>query len=398
MQLFSDAKECCGCTACANICPHSAIVMTKDNEGFKYPEIDSSKCIECGFCAKVCSFQNGYDVFEKLNIPDVYAAKHISEKIRSTSTSGGAFTAISDFALDNSGVIYGAKFDNKFNVVHGRAQNSKERDLFKGSKYVQSDLSNIFKDIVRDLKSEKLVLFVGTPCQCGGLRSYLRQKKLNQSNLILIDFVCHGVPSPLIWKEHINFNQKKVGKRIKSYQHRSKVNGWHTHTELITYENGKSDCKSTMSQSFKQIVHKNYILRPSCYNCIYTNLKRCSDITIADFWGIQNHMPDFDDNKGISLMLINTEKGKMIFEKIKDNLDVRESNTNDCIQPQLEHPTIIPDERDNFWLEYFKHGYKYILKKYANCSCSFYVKSNIIKCLKNLRLLDILTSIKRKIR
>ena len=221
--------------------------------------------------------------------------------------------------------------DDNLNVLHKRAVTADERDAFKGSKYVQSDLGNIFSDILDDINDGLLVLFVGTPCQCGGLKSYLYQKKISTDNLILADMVCHGAPSPLIWKEHVSFIQKKSAKRIKDYRFRLKVNGWHNHTEMIIYDDGKTDYKSDLSQINKKLFHANLTLREACYNCKYTNLNRCSDITIADFWGIEKHMPDFDDNKGISLILINTQKGIGIYNAIKSNLDDRESNTKDCI-------------------------------------------------------------------
>lgn len=364
ITLFDRKQDCCGCTACRNICPNSAIHMKPDEEGFLYPFIKEESCVNCELCKKVCAFQSGYDISCNFDIPYVYAVKHRDEKVRLSSTSGGAFTALSDYILSQNGIIYGVKFDEQFNIIHSKAVTKEERDNFKGSKYVQSDLKDSFIEIKSLLKEGKYILFTGTPCQVSGLKSYL--KNINMEKLFLCDIVCHGTPSPLMWKEHIKYTELKKKSKIINYYCRSKIKGWHGHNELNVFKNGLKDYKSSLSQKHKILFYSHNILRPSCHICKYTNLHRPSDITIADFWGIEKCMSDFDDNKGVSLILINTIKGKDLFNKIKNELDYMQSDIKSCLQPQLQYPNKASPMRDMFWEDYKKFGYIYIIKKYAN--------------------------------
>lgn len=352
---IKDKSLCCGCGACMNICPKGAIKMISDEEGFRYPKIDSSKCIDCGLCNKVCPMLNSDKLFQ--DDPKVYAVKIKDEESRKNSTSGGMFTAISNYILSSGGVVYGATYDDNMKVVHSRLTDTKERDNAKGSKYVQSNIENIFEQVKKDLK-DKIVLFTGTPCQNASLKQYLSKS----DSLYLCDIVCHGVPSPLMWEERVKLLSKKG--KVVDYYFRDKINGWHTHTEKVIYEN-KIDYKSNLSQMGKEIFYSHLILRPSCHTCPFTSIKRVSDITIGDFWGIDKVMPDFDDNKGVSLVLLNTKKGLELFNKVKNDLIVRESNTKDCLQPQLMYPSKPNPKREQFFKDYNKYGYEYVLKKYA---------------------------------
>lgn len=388
IELFIDKNNCCGCTACMSICPNSAITMDTDKEGFKYPIIDAEKCIECNLCKDVCSFQNGYDISMNLSEPLVYAVKNNDESIRMSSTSGGAFTAISDYIIENHGVIYGVAFDDDFNVVHQRAENQEQRDKFKGSKYVQSELGDIFLQINQDLKENKDVLFTGTPCQCSGLKTYLNATNIITEKLVLCDIVCHGTPSPLLWRDHIESCEKKANSKLKEYYCRSKILGWHGHNEMVVYENGKSDYRSLTSQKHKNVFYSHNGLRPSCHNCKYTNLERCSDITMADFWGIEKSMPDFDDNKGVSLLLINTYKGSEIFNKIKYKVAYKKSNTRDCLQPQLQYPAKASPKREKFWMDYYNKGYSFVVKRHTQLSIKNQIKIKVSLVLKKLKILN----------
>ena len=389
---FSSKENCCGCTACQNICPAKAITMKSDSEGFLYPSVNSEKCINCGKCVNVCDFKENPIDLEK-NTPLVYAVKHKDENVRANSTSGGAFTAISDYILKKNGIVYGVAFDEKLNVVHQRATNKEERDRFRGSKYVQSNLENIFLKVKDDLKNNYKVLFTGTPCQVAGLKRYLGNDYTEQ--LILCDIVCLGVPSPLIWKEHINYYAKVKGNNIKDYRFRSKVNGWHSHTEEIILKNDKVDNYSLVSQQYKTLFHTNAALRPSCYNCPYTKIERISDFTIGDFWGIENCTQNFDDNRGVSLVLINNINGEKCFDKIKDDLILLESNINDCMQRQLKEPVKTSTDSKQFWQDYHQKGYEYILKKYADYSIKGKIKFIVKKYAGKIRVLEHLYKIKK---
>lgn len=384
-SVFDKKNNCCGCTACKYICPADAIEMMPDREGFLYPEINQELCIDCGLCRKVCAFQNGYDRSDNIQFPGVYAVKHKNEDVRISSTSGGAFTAISDHILENGGVVFGVAFDDNMNVMHMAAKSKSERNKFKGSKYVQSNLNDVYKKTAQLITEGVQVLFTGTPCQTAGLKHFLA--KMDTKNLVLCDIVCHGVPSPLMWREHIKHIQKKRNSKVASYYCRHKVNGWHTHTEVIIFENGKKEYKSVLSQIHKRLFYSNNILRPACYNCRYTNFERPSDITIADFWGIEKIMPEIDDNKGVSLVLVNTEKGKQIFNSL-NTVYKWESNVDDCLQPNLIAPTKKPFSREQFWQDYYQNGFEFVAKKYAGYSLIKTIKSKLKIVLKKAGLLS----------
>ncbi len=235
MIKITEPKDCCGCTACASICVHDAITMEPDALGFLYPMVDKSKCVDCGQCDKVCQFNDNYDRSLNLEQPIAYAARHkeIDEVMKSRS--GAAFVAISDYILEQGGVVYGAGYKDHFRVVHKRATTKEERDEFRGSKYVQSDLTGVFRQVKEDLKNGLTVLFSGTPCQTSGLNSYVG-KKLRE-NLILIDIVCHGVPAPFLWRDYIAYLEKKQGDEIVTVNFRDKeLFGWKAHKESYKFK------------------------------------------------------------------------------------------------------------------------------------------------------------------
>lgn len=384
ISVYDKKEDCCGCTACQHICPTKSIEMKSDEEGFLYPKINQELCIDCGLCKKACAFQNGYDTAQNFNIPYVYAVKHADEKVRMTSTSGGVFTAIADYVLDKDGVVYGVAFDEDMNVVHKKASTKNGVEKFKGSKYVQSNLGSTFAEIKKLLVNKKFVLFTGTPCQTAGLRAYLT--RVNTEKLFLCDIICHGVPSPLMWRENLNFIKEKHNEKLVSYQFRDKIVGWRGANVTANFAN-KRVTNSSMIKTYVNMYFLHTITRKSCHNCKYTNLQRPSDITIADFWGIENNMPDFDDNMGTSLVLINSSKGQYLYENIKDNLIYRESNTKDCMQPQLQYPSKASVQREQFWEDYQLNGYNYIIKKYAGYSIKGRVNTHIVSVLKKTGLL-----------
>lgn len=344
-------------------CPYGAITMKTDSEGFYYPDVCAEKCIGCGICQDVCPFHDNYCTNENLDQPIVFAAKHKDEKVRSTSSSGGVFTAISDLILEKKGVIYGAAFDENLAVCHQRAENRECRDLFKGSKYVQSDINSIFPIVKSDLKANRWVLFTGTPCQTAGLKAYLRS--INTEKLITCDLVCLGVPSPKLFGDYIKFLSSKFKKRVKSVNFRDKFLGWHKSKTKITFSDGTSVLSNDVSSIYTGLFNRHMALRPSCYSCKFTNFKRPSDITIADFWGIERTLPDFDDNKGVSLVLINSTKGRDLLENFKESLNLKKSTMQNCLQRQLKQPVKIPIQRAQFWNEYRSKGFVFIARKYT---------------------------------
>lgn len=362
MILYMNKEMCCGCSACENICPQSAITLTPDSEGFLYPSISPEKCISCGQCQNVCPLQHVSKLPLHETSPRAYAAKHKDDNIRIQSSSGGVFTALSDYVLDHAGIVYGVMYDETMCVIHARATTKEQRDLFRGAKYVQSNLKHIFAQVNQDLKRGKLVLFSGTPCQVAGLKNYLGDFSANK--LILCDIICHGVPSPQIWSNHIHHINKKLNSPIQSYYFRNKSHGWHTPTIAVCTKNKLIKNKSYL-KTFLILYYANLINRPCCRNCKFANLNRCGDITIGDFWGIEKSLPTFDDNKGVSLLLINTPTGEHIFSNINSNLEFYESNLEDCLQPQLQTPNLDALNRQEFWSEFYKNGYLSIAKQYG---------------------------------
>lgn len=367
MIKITDSKDCCGCTACASICTHDAIKMEPDGLGFLYPKVDESKCVECGLCEKVCQFNDNYDKTLNYPTPIAYAARHKDVEEIMKSRSGAVFVALSDYILEQGGIIYGAGYKDHFRVAHKRATNKTERDEFRGSKYVQSDLRGVFKLVKEDLKNGMTVLFTGTPCQTSGLNAYVG-KKLRQK-LILVDIVCHGVPGPYIWRDYIAFLEKKQGKKIIVVNFRDKaLFGWRDHKESYLFEGGGK-------MTFTYLFYKHITFRHSCGVCHFTNLNRPSDITLADFWGWENNVPDMNaDDKGISLVLVNTEKGKALLDQISSSLDIKEVNLANCLQPNLQYPSRIHPCRKMFEKYYIKHGLEKTINKYHDFEC-------IIKCI-----------------
>lgn len=360
MIQIKDKADCCGCTACASICPKDAITMEPDTLGFKYPKVDLSKCINCGLCEKVCAFNENYDKSRNLKEPEIYAARHKDIHEIETSRSGAAFIAISDYILEIGGIVYGVGYKDHFRVAHKRATTKEERNEFKGSKYVQSDLDGIFRQVKEDLKQGNTVLFSGTPCQTAGLNSYIG-KKLRE-NLVLVDIVCHGVPSPYIWRDYLAYVEKKYKSKIVTVNFRDKSRiGWSGHIESYVFNNGKQIEVCT----FKDLFFKHIMNRNSCGKCYFSNYTRPSDFTIGDYWGWEKISDCFNiDNKGCSLLFLNTNKAKSIFTYISRDLDIVSSKPNLCVQPNLCHPSKVNIKSDLFIKDYSRLGFKYVLFRY----------------------------------
>ena len=359
MIQINNPADCCGCTACASICAHDAITMKPDALGFLYPEVDKEKCVDCGLCEKVCAFNDHYDTSLNLEKPLAYGARHKDMNEVETSRSGAAFIAISDYILEQGGVVYGAGYTDHFRVVHKRATTKEERDEFKGSKYVQSDMTGVFRQVKKDLRDGLTVLFSGTPCQTSGLNSYVG-KRLRE-NLFLVDIVCHGVPSPYMWRDYIAYLEKKQGSPIVWVNFRDKQKyGWAAHHETFKFKNGGG------KMSFTYLFYKHIMFRKSCGNCHFTNIKRPSDITIADFWGWENTDSAFNaDNKGVSLVLLNTEKGLKLFDAVQDRMNTIPAELDKCLQPNMQHPSEMHPQSEKFFSDYTRKGFKYVMWKYG---------------------------------
>lgn len=296
---------------------------------------------------------------EKFHSPIVYAVKHTDITVRMESRSGGIFTALSDQVLNLGGIVYGCALTEEYNAVHMRAENAEERNLMRGSKYIQSNMSDMFCHVKEDLQTGRTVLFSGTSCQVAGLSAFLGR---DYNNLLMIDIVCHGVPSPLVWHRYLEWQEERVQSKAVGVEFRNKYNyGWAAHYESIYMLNGKQ----INSDIFKKLFYSHYILRPACYKCPYKDIIHPGNITIGDYWGIDTAAPGFNDNRGVSLVLINDTKGKMWFEKTRGNLHVVETRIEDSIQPTLQAPFDEPINRKKFWEDFSSKPFVIIAKKYA---------------------------------
>ena len=349
-----DSSTCRGCTACASICNHEAISMKPDALGFLYPEVDISKCVNCGLCDKVCAFNDNYDKSLNFQEPIAYGARHKDMDEVMKSRSGAVFASLSDYVLDNGGIVYGVGYVGHFRVAHKRAVSKRERDEFRGSKYVQSDLSGIFRQVKNDLKAGKKVLFVGTGCQTSGLNSYLKGCSNLRENLILVDVVCHGVPSPFYWRDYVGYLEKNFGELVGVNFRDKKKYGWKAHHESFVFANGHVEYP-------RKRFYDSISFRRSCFKCHFCNTKRPSDVTIADFWGWEKQNTSANiDNLGLSLVLINTKVGETIWNQIKENFNFFKAEPYAYLQPNLRQPTKQHVRRMQFEKDYIKRGFEYV--------------------------------------
>lgn len=364
-ELTMDQREkqdCCGCTSCMEICPVSAISMEPDEEGFLYPKINSEKCIHCGKCDRVCAFHRFPRREEPYGLPYAYGVKHIDLPTRESSRSGAAFVGFSDVILHRGGVIYGACLGDDLSVRHIRAITAEERDRMKGAKYVQSDICGVYPQVARDLEDGLDVLFSGTPCQVAGLRSYLSEKRVDAAKLICCDMVCHGVPSPAIWRDYLAMIEQEHGKKITSANFRDKDFGWDAHCESFRL---KGMDKKLAVNEYTDLFYQHIMLRPSCSSCPFTNVHRPGDLTMADFWGIEKHDPAFNDNRGVSLVLVNSPVGEAVFEAARRDFDCFEAHVKDCMQPTLFKPSTPSPRREQFWKDYQILPFPELIRKYT---------------------------------
>lgn len=373
-------QECTGCSACFNICPKNSISMVSDSEGFLYPKVDTEKCINCGLCFNICPEKN---IPKKINSEIIaLACKNKDENSLKTSSSGGVFSIICEYIISKGGVVFGAAFDENLNVKHMYAENLKECEKFKGSKYVQSDIGSSYKKVKDFLEHKRFVLFSGTPCEIEGLNLFLGKK---YNNLLLVDIACHGVPSSLVYKKYIESLEKGNNSKITSLSFRNKENGWSNYRVKINFENGKIKSEEGYNNIYIKGFLKNIYLRPSCYECKFKLPNKSADITLADYWGVQDKYKDFDKkDKGTSLVILNTMKGKDVMEEIsskmefiKTDLDYALKN-NPCITDSVEYNT----DREQFFKDISKNNIERTIHKYTDISIFMKVSNKVSKLFK----------------
>lgn len=334
---IKDRSQCCGCTACVSVCPHHAITMKVDTLGFYYPYVDEVKCVDCGLCTRVCQFHDNYKRSSSDELLHVYALRSRNTNELMRSQSGAAFYLIAKSVIADGYYVCGAGYDNDFTARHKIVNNIFDLEELRGSKYVQSNLTGIYNQVKNLLSSGEKVLFSGTPCQVAGLLSLLNESL--RQNLLTLDIVCHSVPSPRAWQLYVRWVEKKYNKKVCKVVFRDKRFGWKSCRETFNFTDGSEITRDSFRHFMMSASH--FATRTSCANCPFTNLKRPGDITIGDFWGWEKFHDEFNDNQGVSLVLVNSSKGEKVINGILSKVLSVESNMEECHQPQLEHPIAI---------------------------------------------------------
>lgn len=375
IRLYSNKEECSGCGACLNICGHNAITMEEDEMGFLYPKIDTEKCIGCEMCKRVCNYQNG-QLPEKTELAYIAVAK--ANNTLKNSASGGVFGAIAKEILKNDGVVYGCSLEQEqsgLHVKHIRVNDIDSLVKLQGSKYVQSSIGTIYKDVKEDLKNNRLVLFSGTPCQIDGLKGFLGRERF--PNLLTIDLVCHGVPNEKMFCDYLKMFEKKLRGKIVNFSFRDKNEGW-GYKGFVEYIDKRGKVKKrkvpVSLSSYYKLFLDSEICRENCYQCKYAGLQRVGDITIGDFWGIEEEHPEvlsqnggkINIEKGVSCILVNTDKGAKMIEKFGNGLLKIQSSSKKVARynRQLNYPSKPSSNRKKIFDLYKENGYEAVQKWY----------------------------------
>lgn len=380
--LKKGASECYGCRACEKICSQKAISIEPDAEGFLYPVLNEDLCVNCGLCKKVCPYDNAFSGVEPCS---VYAIQHKKEDILLDSSSGGMFSIIADYIRENGGAVCGCVFDDDFRAIHTVTEDMSVIEKMRGSKYVQSDTADSFEEIKNRLEKGQRVLFTGTPCQVDGLKRYLQK---DYKNLITLDLICHGVPSPLLLKEYIKTVENQKGKVTDLKFRNKKENGWRSEGTL-TYKKGEDNKKLTISpfkDSYYNLYYfKNNVSRMTCYSCKYATHKRVGDFTIGDYWNIPDIVPEMDYEKGVSVVLVNTPRAEKLLDEVKDRVIAFETDLSSAIKGNgnLSRPTEMPETRKTIYKKIAESGYEATTKEECNFSYVMpFIKRHMPKGLK----------------
>ena len=370
------STSCAGCKACFGVCSKNAISYSSDTKGFHIPVVNEDLCVNCGLCVRVCPALTPFTEFTNDEKTVAYAFQYHDDNVRKNSASGALFPAFAKYFIENlHGYVCGCVLDE--NIMPKHLVSNKWEDVVRmqDSKYVQSDMSECVCEIGELLKSDFHVLFTGTSCQVSGLKSYLRLKKINIDNLLTIDFFCHGVPSPMVWQDYIKLYEKNVGYKIEGFKFRNKTYGWGKGTQsrgtsfLSTwkYKGSYHENMALLSRMWPRIFFSNLCLRDYCHSCPYTNVDKPADVTMGDFWGVEEFYPNFDDHKGCSLVIVRNNKAGRIFKKI-ENVEILKVSIDEVIKkqgnafaPSKPHP-----QKDFFWNDYMIGGIKFTLAKYLN--------------------------------
>lgn len=366
--MYSKKENCSGCGLCAVICSKNAIFMDKDQEGFYYPKINKNLCISCGRCEKICIQKNPVTIKEVEK--NYYVAEHRKDEIREVSSSGGIFSALADKIIEDDGIVISPYYDKQLNLKHHIIKNKNLLALCRGSKYTQSCSWETFENIQKYLDKGKKVLFTGTPCQVQAIRKFVIR---NTENLYTQDIICHGCASPKIFQKYISYLEKEKESKVIGIQYRDKTYGWHDFSLKVIFENGEELIESHNTNYFFQMHLKNIALRPSCYDCLYRKVKRVADITLADYWGSEK-----DDDKGTSLVIINTDKGRKLYNSIQKFIRSNEISREIALRKNTAYSEAlqVPEKRKKFFKS-SSGDFKYLYTKFVKRTLWDKIKSKI---------------------
>ena len=384
MINIHEKAKCSGCGACRDICSVRAIDLVADDEGFLYPRINIEECIKCGKCDRICPIENRRKKADEGNKIIAYAAQTKDEYIRQNSSSGGIFTEIATYIINNGGIVFGAAFDETFKVIHIGVDDTDNLERLRGSKYVQSEIGNTYAQVKTYLESERMVLFTGTPCQIAGLYSYLGK---NYDNLYTQDIICHGVPSPMVWKKYVEFREKKAAAKLRRPFFRHKKYGWKKYSVQFQFTNGTEYIQDISDDLYMRGFLRNLCLRPSCYHCAFKSKNRAADITLADFWRIEKICPELDDDRGTSLVILHSSRGRELFDKIKDNLIYQKTDFEGAIKynPAMTESVPVNSDRSAFMKCIKEDGFKSAEKRYLSIPFISRVRKKIKTITQSIR-------------
>ncbi len=357
-------NKCCGCASCATICPHSCISMEYNEEGFLYPVVQTNACIKCGLCKRACPVSNA-KAFIPNPIKEAWGLIANNQSILLNSSSGGLFTLLAEKILKERGCVFGAAFTDDFqHVRHIMVENNEALSLLRGSKYMQSVMSNCYQVVKEQLKAGRKVLFSGTPCQIAGLKSFLGK---DSDFLLCVDVICHGTPPAKLWQKYLRHIEKKTKGVVKSVNFRHKENGWKRFGLEAPMSGNVRYYRAFQQDPYMKMFLRNYCLRESCYQCNVKNSGSVADVTIGDFWGVENVAPEINSYLGVSLVLIHTEKGKEYFERIKPYMFLQRVDYEQSIAYNRVVNTSVrrPPERDVFFFDLPKLDWDKLECKYT---------------------------------
>lgn len=404
MIVITEKQKCCGCEACVIICPKHCITMIEDSEGFLYPSVDLDACIDCGLCEEVCPFLNPG---ERNDDPVVYAAINKDSSVRMSSSSGGVFSALAELVINDGGVVFGARWDSEWGVKHDYTETLEGVAAFRGSKYLQSRTGDCYAQAQSFLDAGSQVLFSGTPCQIAGLNKFLKKR---YPSLLTVDFVCHGVPSPKVFKIFLKqLTQKKLpqGAVVTSIEQKSKRGkfNWRNPGFVVKWK-GQTGVGSYSDMTYRNVFGLGFLtdlfLRPSCHTCKAKAGRSGSDITIGDFWGIERVKPEMDDNKGVSLVLVNTDAGCNFYNALEAN--ITSSSVNYANLKAFCPVFMISVRKNKNRRRFFKAlitGRKplsVLVQRYGKLSLKIQIRNRLAKILSDLGVLNKIRMFREKIK